>query len=106
MGQTVGVIGLGNMGRGIAKNIALAGNTLLVWDINENVRASYAETARIATPVEMATEAEVVIFVVPGSTQIESMLPDASAAIANANADAATATTCQRRRSAASSERK
>jgi 3-hydroxyisobutyrate dehydrogenase len=76
MGQTVGVIGLGNMGRGIAKNIALAGNTLLVWDINENVRASYAETARIATPVEMATEAEVVIFVVPGSTQIEPMLPD------------------------------
>jgi 3-hydroxyisobutyrate dehydrogenase len=76
MGQTVGVIGLGNMGRGIAKNIALAGNTLLVWDINENVRASYAETARIATPIAMATEAEVVIFVVPGSTQIEPMLPD------------------------------
>jgi len=29
MGQKVGVIGLGNMGRGIAKNIAKGGHTLL-----------------------------------------------------------------------------
>ena len=32
MSKTVGVIGLGNMGRGIAKNIAKAGHELLVWD--------------------------------------------------------------------------
>jgi len=76
MGQTAGVIGLGNMGRGIAKNIAKAGHTLLVWDVAEDARAPYAQSARIATPVEMAAEAEVVIFVVPGSAQIEPMLAD------------------------------
>ncbi len=80
MGQTVGVIGLGNMGRGIAKNIAKAGHTLLVWDIAEEARAPYGETARIATPTEMAAEAAVVIFVVPGSAQIEPMLGEMLAA--------------------------
>ena len=34
MEQTVGVIGLGNMGRGIAKNIAKGHHTLLVWDVD------------------------------------------------------------------------
>ncbi len=29
----VAFIGLGNMGRGITKNIAQAGHTLMVWDI-------------------------------------------------------------------------
>ncbi len=76
MRQTAGVIGLGNMGRGIAKNIAQAGHSLLVWDVAEDARAPYAQSARIATPAEMAAEAEVVIFVVPGSAQIEPMLAD------------------------------
>jgi 3-hydroxyisobutyrate dehydrogenase len=76
MGQTVGVIGLGNMGRGITKNIAQAGHTLMVWDVAEDARALYSDTGRIATPVEMAAEADVVIFVVPGSIEIESILTD------------------------------
>lgn len=76
MGLTAGVIGLGNMGRGIAKNIAKAGHDLLAWDVNEDVRAPYSATGRIATPAEMAAQADVVIFVVPGSVQIEAMLPE------------------------------
>ena len=39
MEQTVGVIGLGNMGRGIAKNIAKGHHTLLVWDVDAAVCA-------------------------------------------------------------------
>ena len=31
----VGVIGLGNMGGGIARNLVNAGHKLLVWDIDE-----------------------------------------------------------------------
>lgn len=76
MGLTAGVIGLGNMGRGIAKNIAKAGHDLLAWDVDEDVRAPYSATGRIATPAEMAAQADVVIFVVPGSVQIEAMLPE------------------------------
>ncbi len=75
MGQVVGVIGIGNMGRGIAKNLANAGHTLLIWDVEESARASFAGKARIVPPEKMATEADVVIFVVPGSAQIEQMLP-------------------------------
>lgn len=76
MTQSVGVIGLGNMGRGIAKNIAQAGHELLVWDLNETARDAFADTARIASPPEMAATVDVVIFVVPGSVQIDDILDD------------------------------
>lgn len=74
MGQTVGVIGLGNMGRGIAKNIAKGHHSLLVWDVNEQARAAFSDTASIVMPADMAAQADVIIFVVPGSEQIESIL--------------------------------
>jgi len=76
MKQTVGVIGLGNMGRGIAKNIAKAQYNLLAWDANETAREPFAADAHVCTPLEMAAAADVIIFVVPGSEQIESMLSD------------------------------
>ena len=76
MTKTVGVIGLGNMGRGIAKNIAKAGYDLLVWDMSEAARNAQADIARIAPPPKMAAEASVVIFVVPGSEQIDGILDD------------------------------
>ncbi len=74
MTNAVGVIGLGNMGRGIAKNIASAGHGLMVWDVAEPARERFSDTARIAAPPEMAAEADVVIFVVPGSEQIDEIL--------------------------------
>ncbi|WP_413719354.1 NAD(P)-dependent oxidoreductase [Silicimonas sp. MF1-12-2] len=74
MTKTVGVIGLGNMGRGIARNIAKAGHELMVWDVSEAARNAFAETARIATPEEMGAEADIVIFVVPGSKEIDTIL--------------------------------
>ena len=76
MSKTVGVIGLGNMGRGIAKNIAKAGQDLLVWDVSEEARNAFADSARIAPPPEMAAAADVVIFVVPGSKEIDGILDD------------------------------
>jgi len=76
MTKTVGVIGLGNMGRGIAKNIAKAGYDLLVWDMSEAARNAQADIARIAPPPKMAAAASVVIFVVPGSEQIDGILDD------------------------------
>ncbi len=74
MTKTVGVIGLGNMGRGIARNIASAGHSLMAWDVAEPARAAFAATACIAAPPEMAAEADIVIFVVPGSGQIDEVL--------------------------------
>ena len=74
MTKRVGVIGLGNMGRGIAKNIAKAGHDLLVWDVDETARNRFSDIAHITRTVEMAAKAEVVIFVVPGSEQIDDIL--------------------------------
>lgn len=74
MSKTVGVIGLGNMGRGIAKNIARGGHDLVVWDTMEEARARFADSARILEPAAMAAEADLVIFVVPGSPQIDEIL--------------------------------
>jgi len=76
MRKSVGVIGLGNMGRGIAKNIAKDEHNLFVWDTIEEARSPFTDTARIAEPAEMAAEADIIIFVVPGSEQIETMLGD------------------------------
>jgi len=76
MEKTVGVIGLGNMGRGIAKNIAKAHHTLLVWDTNDAALALYGDTARICEPAKMAATADIIIFVVPGSDEIKGILGD------------------------------
>ena len=70
----IGVIGLGNMGRGIAKNLAKAGHELFVWDIAEASCASFRGTATIAEPGEMALHCAMVIFVVPGSPEIDAMM--------------------------------
>ena len=84
MAKFAGVIGLGNMGRGIAKNIAKAGFKLLVWDIDEDARQAFAGIGDVASPSEMAAQADVVIFVVPGSVQIDEILDDM---LANAGPD-------------------
>ncbi len=76
MEKTVGVIGLGNMGRGIAKNIAKGSHTLLVWDANASACTPFEGTATVLEPAAMAAIADIIIFVVPGSEQIESMLGD------------------------------
>ena len=76
MQANVGVVGLGNMGRGIAKNIAKGQHNLLVWDIDEQAREQFENLATITAPAAMAAKADFIIFVVPGSEQIEQMLED------------------------------
>ncbi len=72
--KKIGVVGLGNMGRGIAKNLAKAGHELFVWDIAEASRASFRRKATIAEPGEMASQCAMIILVVPGSPEIDAMM--------------------------------
>ena len=74
MTQTVGVIGLGNMGRGICKNIAKSGHDVLVWDVSEAACDAQTSIAKITPPQQMAAQANLIIFVVPGSEQIDEIL--------------------------------
>jgi 3-hydroxyisobutyrate dehydrogenase len=67
------VIGLGQMGRGIARNLHTAGLLRAVWDSDEAARQAIAEDtgAGILPPAEISATSEIVLFAVPGSAEIE-----------------------------------
>jgi 3-hydroxyisobutyrate dehydrogenase len=82
----VGVIGLGNMGRGIAVNLGKALRSVAVWDVAPAARAPFTKMkgASIATPGEMARACSVIFFVVPGTTEITQCLNGKQGVLANA----------------------
>lgn len=69
----IGVVGLGNMGRGIAENFARAGHATAVWDIDEAARERLAgiENVTIVDPGEMAAAGAMMVYVVPATPEIE-----------------------------------
>lgn len=69
----IGVIGLGNMGRGIADNFAKAGHPTAVWDVSEAARAPFEgrEDTTVMTPGEMAAAGAMMVYVVPATPEIE-----------------------------------
>jgi 3-hydroxyisobutyrate dehydrogenase len=70
------VIGLGNMGRGIARNLDRAGRLAAAWDISEAARAGADLSSEVAlVPPSQFGRLGFILFVVPGSAQIEEMLP-------------------------------
>ena len=72
--KKVGVVGLGNMGGGIARNFKRAGVPLMVWDVAPAARNAFMETAgiEIAPPGEMAAGCDAIFFVVPATPEITS----------------------------------
>ena len=69
-----GVVGLGNMGGGIARNLARAGYATAGWDIAEAARARIAGEVAIAAPEEMAAAGATIFFAVPATPDIEAGL--------------------------------
>jgi len=75
-GRDTAVIGLGNMGRGIARNLDRAGRLAAAWDISEAARANAQLSSEVALlPPSQFGRLSFILFVVPGSAQIEEMLP-------------------------------
>jgi 3-hydroxyisobutyrate dehydrogenase len=74
--RSVGVIGLGQMGRGIAANLDRAGLLRAVFDIDPEAcgRAGLAADVPCLSPSELGDACDTVLFVVPASPQIESCL--------------------------------
>jgi 3-hydroxyisobutyrate dehydrogenase len=74
--RSVGVIGLGQMGRGIAANLGRAGLLRAVFDIDPEAsgRAGLAAEVAWLPPSEIGNTCGTVLFVVPASPQIESCL--------------------------------
>ena len=72
MEQKVGVVGLGNMGGGIARNFQKKGAPLVVWDTAPAARAAFAGAAgvEVAPPAVMAAACGAIVFVVPATPEI------------------------------------
>lgn len=76
MMRDTAVIGLGNMGRGIARNLDRAGRLAAAWDISEVTRTNAALSSDVAqVPPSQFGRLNFILFVVPGSAQIAEMLP-------------------------------
>lgn len=84
--REVGVVGLGNMGGGIARNLHKAGVPLMVWDIAPAARREFEGRAgvAIAPPGDMAANCSVLIFVVPATPEIAACLEGERGVLAKA----------------------
>ena len=71
--ETVGFIGLGNMGGGMAGNIQKAGYPMVVFDVNEGATRRFLEAgAKLAgSPEEVSTLSDVTFTSLPGPKEVE-----------------------------------
>ncbi len=80
---TVGVIGLGDIGRGVADAVGRAGLDLGVCDLRAEATAPYAASAHIAaTPALLGERSDVVVVVVVDDRQVLAVLDGADGALA------------------------
>ena len=74
--QAIGVVGLGQMGRGIAANLDKAGLLAAAFDVAPGAfeAAGLSAPVRQCAPRAMAGSCDTILFVVPASPQIEASL--------------------------------
>lgn len=74
--HSVGVIGLGSMGGGVAKSLLRAGLSLRVCELRPAVRQTFVDAGAIAcaSPSELAAACDVIIVLVVSAEQTEAVL--------------------------------
>ena len=74
--KTVGVVGLGNMGSGLAKNLLKAGFVVNGWDLFEEKVTAHKEMGGIpcANPSEVGQSAEAVFVMVMNGDQVKDVI--------------------------------
>merc|ERR1711892_278908 len=74
-GETVGFIGLGNMGRGMADNLITKGHSVVLYDVvPEAVDALTAKGAKGATsPAEVAAESDLIVTMLPNNAIVSNV---------------------------------
>jgi len=81
-----GVIGLGDMGGGIASSLVAAGVAVTVCDVREEATAPFREGARVAaTPSALAAASDVVFVVVFNDAQVRAVLEGPDGVFAGAH---------------------
>jgi 3-hydroxyisobutyrate dehydrogenase-like beta-hydroxyacid dehydrogenase len=82
-GPTIGVIGLGTIGSGIATNVHAAGLPLVVCDIRAEATHRHADYAALAvSPADLARESDVVVVAVVDDEQVRAVLSGPEGALA------------------------
>ncbi len=82
---TVGVIGLGDIGSGVAAGLVRAGVDLVVCDIRPESTAPFAASARVASdPAELGRLVEVMVVAVVTDDQVLTVLDGATGALGGA----------------------
>ncbi|WP_434353483.1 3-hydroxyisobutyrate dehydrogenase [Psychrobacter sp. HD31] len=73
--QTIGFIGLGNMGKPMADNLLKNGFSLKVFDLNEAVLAQMAEQGATVcdSPISATTDVDMVISMLPAGQHVKSV---------------------------------
>ncbi len=81
-----GVIGLGNMGGGVARNLCAAGYSTGVWDVSDDALTPFRdlENATIMSPGDMAADGATLFYVVPATPEIEETLDGTDGVLAKA----------------------
>ncbi len=82
----IGVIGLGNMGKGIARCYERNRIPLALWDVSEDALKPFKRKkgVMVAEPGDMAGMCSLILFVVPGSPEIEAAMRGKNGVLANA----------------------
>ena len=73
--ETVGFIGLGNMGSGMAGNIQKADYPMVVYDLRQAVIQPFVERGAryAASPAEVARQCDVTFTSLPGPAEVEAV---------------------------------
>ncbi|WP_373486608.1 3-hydroxyisobutyrate dehydrogenase [Blastomonas sp.] len=72
---TIGFIGLGNMGGGMAANLAKAGHTVIAFDLSGEAlaRAGAAGCTPVSDPVQAVSDVDVIVTMLPAGKHVASV---------------------------------
>src|SRR5579872_2308592 len=80
---TAGIIGLGDIGKGVADSLVRAGIDLVVCDVRPEAVADYAHAAEVAaSPAALGAKADVVLVAVVNDAQVRAVVDGPEGALA------------------------
>ena len=82
-GPTIGVIGLGTIGGGIATNVHAAGLPLVVYDVRVEATDRHRDYATVTTsPTDLVHQSDIVVVAVVNDEQVRAVLSGPEGALA------------------------
>ena len=85
--MSIGVVGLGDIGGGVARSIAAAGHQLVVCDLRADVLEGFAEIATLAaTPADLARQCSITLISVVNDAQVREVVTGANGLLSGAAA--------------------